>query len=128
MHELTMNTVYKTTLRCFINDVRISKKIKWFNLDIQCIKDQNGSLTGFLALAREDPTLTNFQQRYGITGRQAEIILHVIKGLSNRETGERLGISERTVENHMFNIYNKIGVDNRIELLNKAVKYGLLPE
>lgn len=55
---------------------------------------------------------------YGITAREGEIILRLIDGASNREIGEKLFISYKTVENHIYNIYQKTGVKNRIELFN----------
>ena len=56
-----------------------------------------------------------------------QIILLAISGISNREIAGRLALSERTVENHLFNIYNRIGIDNRMDLVNVAARYGLTP-
>ncbi|OHD54569.1 MAG: hypothetical protein A2Y33_03445 [Spirochaetes bacterium GWF1_51_8] len=67
---------------------------------------QKGKLTGYLT------------GQYSITGREAEIILLLLDGSSNREIGEKLFISYKTVENHIYNIYQKTGVKNRIELFN----------
>ena len=42
-------------------------------------------------------------------------------GLINREAAEQLGLSEHTIKNHLFNIFNKLGISTRSEL----VMYGL---
>jgi len=48
--------------------------------------------------------------------RQLRIIELVAQGLKNREIGERLGISNFAVRNYLSNIYDEIGVNNRVQL------------
>lgn len=72
----------------------------------------------------EPPYLTegrissHFRGRYGISEREAEIIRMLMDGKTSREVGEELFISPKTVENHVYNIYQKTHVRNRIELVN----------
>jgi DNA-binding NarL/FixJ family response regulator len=47
----------------------------------------------------------------------------MFSGLSNIEISEKLNISENTVESHFTSIYNKLTVNNKIELFNIAKKY-----
>jgi DNA-binding NarL/FixJ family response regulator len=47
------------------------------------------------------------------------------RGLTNREIGELLHISEKTVINHLTHIYTKAGVENRAGAVMFAVRYGL---
>jgi HD-GYP domain-containing protein (c-di-GMP phosphodiesterase class II) len=61
----------------------------------------------------------------GLTRREAEILLHVAQGLSNREIASALWISEKTVRNHVEHIYAKIGVSNRIGASLYATRHGL---
>ncbi len=61
----------------------------------------------------------------GLTGREAEVLLHVAKGRSNREIASALCISEKTVRNHVEHIYAKIGVSNRIGASLYATRHGL---
>jgi len=51
-----------------------------------------------------------------LTPRQREIIALVAEGLSNQEIGERLGISEGTVKQHLQRIFERLGVRNRTAL------------
>ena len=51
-----------------------------------------------------------------LTSREREIVLALAEGLSNKEVGRRLTISEGTVKVHLHNIYNKLGVKNRTAL------------
>jgi len=81
---------------------------------------------GLLWLIKEGNSISSFIEKYKVTHRQMEIINYILSGSSNKEISHKLGISERTVENHIFNIYNKTGVDNRVELFNTAVKYGII--
>lgn len=54
--------------------------------------------------------------KYGITGREIEIIALVCRGKSNREIAEELCISPQTVKDHNYNIFRKTGVRNRTQL------------
>lgn len=58
-----------------------------------------------------------FREKFHITERESEIIGFLIRGFSNREISEKLFISFKTVENHIYNIYQKTGVKNRVGLL-----------
>lgn len=100
---------------------------KAYKLHLQGIKNELNELIGFLFIARADPAVRDFQKKFRITDRQVDIISLALSGLSNREIAGRLRLSERTVENHLFNIYNKIGIDNKIELLNTARRHHVIP-
>ena len=51
-----------------------------------------------------------------VPSREREIVLAVAEGLSNKEVGRRLNISEGTVKVHLHNICSKLGVKNRTAL------------
>jgi DNA-binding NarL/FixJ family response regulator len=61
-----------------------------------------------------------------LTPREIEIVRMVAQGLRNRVIAERLSISEGTVKVHLHNIYEKFGVDGRLELLLAAQHKGLI--
>jgi DNA-binding NarL/FixJ family response regulator len=52
-----------------------------------------------------------------LSKRELDVVRCVTEGLSNREIAERLGLSQHTVKNHLFHVFDKLGVSNRIELL-----------
>jgi DNA-binding CsgD family transcriptional regulator len=52
-----------------------------------------------------------------LSSREIEIVELVRIGLSNREIGIQLGISEKTVKRHLYNIFNKTGVNSRLNLV-----------
>lgn len=55
--------------------------------------------------------------QFHITEREKEIIDLIILGKSNKAIGEVLFISEKTVKNHVYNIYKKLGINSRFELM-----------
>jgi signal transduction histidine kinase/DNA-binding NarL/FixJ family response regulator len=58
-------------------------------------------------------------RKYGITPREVEIIYLIIKGLPYKVIGHTLNISEKTVAKHVSNIFMKVSVTNKVELINK---------
>ena len=63
---------------------------------------------------------------YGLTPREAEVLRLLPQGLTNREIGERLFITERTAAKHVENILPKLGVGSRVEAAAFAVAHGLV--
>jgi DNA-binding NarL/FixJ family response regulator len=61
-----------------------------------------------------------------LTPREIEIVRMVAEGLRNKVVAERLSISEGTVKIHLHNIYEKLGVDGRLELVLLAQSKGLV--
>jgi len=61
-----------------------------------------------------------------LTSREIEIVRMVAEGLRNRVVATRLSITEGTVKAHLHNIYEKLGVDGRLELTLCARQKGLL--
>jgi HD-GYP domain-containing protein (c-di-GMP phosphodiesterase class II) len=64
----------------------------------------------------------------GLTAREVEVLRVLARGLSNKEIGERLVISPKTVGNHVEHIYAKIGAKTRAQAGLFAMQHGLLPE
>jgi DNA-binding NarL/FixJ family response regulator len=61
-----------------------------------------------------------------LTPREVEIVRLVAQGLRNKELAHRLSITEGTVKIHLHNIYDKLGVDGRLELVLCAQQRGLV--
>jgi two-component system NarL family response regulator len=61
-----------------------------------------------------------------LTRREREIVRHVALGLRNAEVGQQLRISEVTVKTHVNNIFQKLGIRDRVELALYAVRMGII--
>ena len=61
-----------------------------------------------------------------LTPREIEIVKMMAEGLRNRAIGDRLGISEGTVKVHLHNVYEKLGLDGRLELVLYAKQKGVI--
>lgn len=62
------------------------------------------------------PDLEERLSNLGISPREAEIIGLILRGFSNKEIAEKLFISLETVKKHIFHVYKKVGVKNRLQL------------
>ncbi len=67
---------------------------------------------------RDKPRLSN---------REREIVGFVAQGFKNKEIAERMFISEQTVKNHLHNIFDKLGVSDRLELALYAIHRNIRP-
>jgi len=67
------------------------------------------------------------RERLGITRRELEILGLVARGLSNREIGETLFVSENTVKTHCSRAFDKLGARRRTEAVQRSKELGLLP-
>ena len=58
-----------------------------------------------------------------LTPREKEIFNLLIKNQSTRDIAKTLGISEKTVRNHISNVIQKLGVDSRIQAVFELIKF-----
>ena len=65
-------------------------------------------------------------QTESLTPRETEILRLIVEGYTNRQIGQELNISIRTVEGHRANISDKLGLHSRVELVRYARKSGLI--
>lgn len=63
---------------------------------------------------------------FGLSSRELEILNYVVKGSSNKDIGLALFISEKTVKNHLSNIFRKLEVTDRTQAALKAVKTKII--
>ncbi len=92
------------------------------------VNDKFGDFLGILIIGKEVKELKQLKTFYKITNKEAIVLQHVVNGVTNRDIADKIGISERTVKAHISNIYDKFGVDNRIQLLGFLKDFNLIPE
>jgi len=63
----------------------------------------------------------------GLTPRELEILEAIAAGLSNREIGERLYVSENTVKTHSSRVFDKLGVQRRVQAVQRGRELRLIP-
>jgi DNA-binding response OmpR family regulator/DNA-binding CsgD family transcriptional regulator len=74
-----------------------------------------------LTEVNEGATENLLQKRLELTAREAQVLLWISRGKSNREIGEILNISPRTVNKHLEQVFVKLGVENRAAAAARAV-------
>ncbi|MGH9778881.1 MAG: LuxR C-terminal-related transcriptional regulator, partial [Candidatus Acidiferrales bacterium] len=75
--------------------------------------------------AMSDPRPVTRAERAQLTAREQEIVSLVAQGFRNKEIAEKLSISEQTVKNHLHNIFDKLGVSDRLELALYAIHHKI---
>ena len=80
-----------------------------------------------LAGAQEEGQEDLLRQSFGLTQRESEVLLWIARGKSNRDIGDILGLSPRTVNKHLEQVYTKLGVENRASAAIKAIQSLQMP-
>ncbi len=82
--------------------------------------ERPGLASAFVGPAEPPPGDT-----FGLSRREREVLVQLAQGRTNREIGERLFISQKTVGVHVGNILAKLGVSGRVEAAAVAIRLGL---
>ncbi len=88
------------------------------NLSIANLKNLN-NLSTAPEDAKPSPTVEQNCKLYNLTNRETEIVKLMIRGTKYKEIAKTLFISDRTVTTHIQHIFEKIGVTNKVEMINK---------
>ena len=80
------------------------------------------SVTRSLLSAMSNPATTS----EALTERELEILMMVSTGATNKSIGKEIFLSMRTVETHIHNIFQKLGVTSRTEAVTQAIRDGLI--
>lgn len=84
------------------------------------------SVLNELALGKAAPPANAEARRIAmLTERERDVIALVGEGLKNKQIGDRLAISSTTVGHHLTSIFNKLGVESRLELVIFAHRHSL---
>ena len=75
-----------------------------------------------VSIGNGDNRVAILRRHYAVTTREAEVLLWVARGKSNRDIGEILGLSPRTVNKHLEQIYQKLSVENRASAAIAVIK------
>jgi DNA-binding NarL/FixJ family response regulator len=61
----------------------------------------------------------------GLTDRQAQVLALMVRGMSNRDIADQLGLSEGTVKIHATAVFKTLGVNSRTQALVAVARYGV---
>ena len=86
------------------------------------VSDLVKALRDFMAREEEGAR----KKTFGLTPRELEIIGAIVSGYTNKDIAQRFAISADTVKRHLTNIFDKLGVSNRLELALFALKHRLV--
>lgn len=67
------------------------------------------------------------EPKFGLTKREMQIVKALVEGQTNKDIASTFGISEYTVKHHLTNVFDKLGVYNRVELVLFAINHQLCP-
>jgi two-component system, NarL family, nitrate/nitrite response regulator NarL len=88
-------------------------------------ESENENAAGHAAVVQASGASEVEIARLGLTKREVQIIGALVDGQTNKDIATTFGISEYTVKHHLTNIYDKLGVYNRVELVLFAINRGL---
>jgi DNA-binding NarL/FixJ family response regulator len=81
----------------------------------------------YLVEAASQPAVATFQHSDGslLSARERDVVRCLSEGLTNREIAQRLKLTEHTVKNYLFRIFDKLGVSSRVEVVLYALGNGV---
>lgn len=101
----------------------IRASVRGMEIDLTLLEsDRPGEVLVKLTEVREDGKIAALQKQAGLTRREAEVLLWVSYGKTNKTVSEILGISPRTVNKHLEQVFRKLGVETRAAATAIAVR------
>lgn len=80
----------------------------------------------FSSVTRDSAVIpSSFVEQYDISGREKTVLELVLVGKSNKAAAFELHIAQKTVKNHLYNIYRKVGVQSRVEMVNLVREFSV---
>jgi DNA-binding response OmpR family regulator/DNA-binding CsgD family transcriptional regulator len=105
-----------------VNSIRTA--VRGMDIDLATLdSDRPGEVLLRLTEVREDGKIAALQKHGGLTRREAEVLLWVSYGKTNKTVSEILGISPRTVNKHLEQVFRKLGVETRAAATAIAVRH-----
>ena len=98
------------------------------DVKLKIVRDGYMDIIGVLVIGKEVKDYSRFRERYRLSPREADIINLIVQGNSRKDIARILHLSGETVKSHSTAAYNKLGVDNKIQLINLLKEYNLISE
>ncbi|HQO40281.1 MAG TPA: histidine kinase N-terminal 7TM domain-containing protein [Spirochaetota bacterium] len=93
---------------------------------LKIVRDDHRDSIGVLVIGKEVKELRRLRDRHHLSPREADVINLIIQGNSRKDIANMLGLSNETVKTHCTSAYNKLGVGNKIQLINVLKEYNLI--
>lgn len=92
------------------------------SVEVVSVMDGREYLLRLTAVHQVDEDTRLLRQHFAVTGREADVLLWIAKGKTNREIAQILDMSPRTVNKHLEQIFRKLGVENRTSAAATTLK------
>jgi len=90
----------------------------------ETVLDRTAARKLFARFSSTEDGATSKESSQRLHQRQLEVLRLAARGLSNKEIARELAVSERTIQSHLSNIFEKLGVNSRTEAVLRALKEG----
>lgn len=111
----------QSALEALVKGIRsVTEGRHW--VDQESVPDLVQAIRGMAPL----PLAPAAKPRFGLSPRETEVIELIVAGYTNKDLAAKLKISEYTAKHHLTNIYDKLGVSNRLELVLYAIENHLV--
>ena len=89
-------------------------------------KGENWALQGKEDVAAAETDMVGARVRDRLTAKELKIVALIVQGYKNKEIADRLGTTEQVIKNYLRNVYDKIGVSDRLELALFTIHHKIL--
>lgn len=96
------------------------------DIKVTLLEDKLQRRSGYLLTMKEKSKVTKLQETFRLSRREIEVLQCLVNGFTNQEIAAALFISERTVKTHVTHIFDKLGVDNRVQVIMCLREYEIL--
>lgn len=100
--------------------------IALFERGVQRVEGVGAGLTLRFSNGTSQNGASNGTGAHALSSREILVLTQVARGMSNKQIGSKLGISDKTVRNHLSRIFRKLDAGNRTQAVMNAMKGGLL--
>ena len=95
---------------------------------LKIVRDSVLDMIGILVIGKEVKGPSRFRERYRLSAREADVINLMVQGRSRNEIAGILRLSSETVKTHCNAVYNKLGINSKIQLIHLLREYNLISE